>query len=423
MDNNYDVGNKSAVFDKLINNNEKDYQLIKDIKVYPYISDKNKVLDVSNNLNYLLKQLDIDIKYNLMSRKREITIPNTNFLSENIENITLDYITDIALLNHMPVKFLDNHLDVIATQNSYHPIVELLKNNPWDKKPRLDNFLKTIKTTNDPLSHKLIKTWMVAAIAAAHSKDGFTNQGVLTIQGAQNIGKTKWIKSLNPFTDNIDVVKEGAILDPNNKDNILMLASYWIVELGEVDATFRKADIARLKSFITMQSDNVRSPYARKSTILPRRTVYAATVNEENFLADETGNRRWWTISAISIDCEHDFPMTKVWAEVYWEWMEGHLTYLDNEYQDKVNCSNIKHEKVDPLKELLYLTYNFESDPKDWVSSTQILQCLGYDLPQRSESTRIGIILSKIKSIKSKILDGIKLYHMPYKRSSYYSQI
>jgi putative DNA primase/helicase len=75
------------------------------------------------------------------------------------------------------------------------------------------------------------------------------------------------------------VFLEGQTLNPAEKDSVLTAVSHWIVELGELDATFKKADIAQLKAFVTKTSDKVRRPYALKDSSFPRRTVFAGTVN------------------------------------------------------------------------------------------------------------------------------------------------
>ena len=49
-------------------------------------------------------------------------------------------------------------------------------------------------------------------------------------------------------------IKDGITLNPSDKDSVMQCVRNWIVELGELDATFRKSDIASLKSFINIIS-------------------------------------------------------------------------------------------------------------------------------------------------------------------------
>ena len=262
---------------------------------YPEISSRGKVLDTAANLKVLLYAYDVTVRWNNMSRMREITIPEHSFFQDDAENYALCLIKDLALINEMPIIRIDEHLDFIAQQDNFHPIVEQLKQNPWDGIPRLNSFIATLTTTNDSLTYKLLKRWMISAIAAIHTDKGFSASGVLVLAGEQYLGKTQFIKSLDPY--DCDAIKGGATLDPMNKDCVRTLSEFWIAELGELDASFRKADIARLKSYLTESSDKIRLPYARKDSVLKRRTVFAATVNDPQFLIDDTGNRRWWTIS------------------------------------------------------------------------------------------------------------------------------
>ena len=114
---------------------------------------------------------------------------------------------------------------------------------------------------------------MVAAAAPA----GVATQGVLTFSGAQGIGKTTWIMRLMPRK--LDVILTGHTLDTKNKDSVYLALSNLICELGELDATMRKSDIAALKAFVTQQEDKLRRPYMAKESEFVRRTSFCATVN------------------------------------------------------------------------------------------------------------------------------------------------
>ncbi len=409
MTNILEFGNKSKVFDEISRDNKPDpYKVIGDSFLYIDHA-KSKVLDTYRNLEFLLNKFNAIIKYNLMTRQREISLPGYKVFADDAENSCLSFVHFLATVNGMPIKFLDNHLDFLAFKNPYHPVIENVLSKKWDGIPRLDKFTKTLKTMD--IYYPIIKTWMVCAIAAAFSEHGFINQGVLVLQGSQGIGKTRWVKALDPTTSH--AVKEGSILDPGNKDSILLFARHWILEIGELDATFRKADIARLKSFITMEADDARLPYARKNTRLARRSVYVATVNDENFLADDTGNRRWWTIPIESIDLEHGLDMQQVWAEVYDSYVKGHLTYLSKDLQESINQSNELFEKTDPYEESILYNYNWESNTScwRWLNATAIMQELGLKYENKSDAIRFGKILKQLsaKIYSSNKIAGIRI--------------
>ena len=268
-------------------------RVVEGLDQYPHIKETKsgiKILDTYGNLEWLLTHFSAKIRYNRMTRKRETQLPWMTVPADDTHNALLYLITEIATLNDMPIKSIDNHLNMLALSNPYHPIVECIKEKPWDGICRLDDFMLTIKTTKPEFSKKLIRTWMVAAMAAAHSVTGFMNHGVLVLHGKQGMNKTRFVQSLDPI--NCRAIKESAILDPSRKDTFLEFNTFWISELAEIDSVFKKSEMGRLKAFITTTSDYVRSPFARQAEDRARRSAYIATVNVDSFLSDDTGNRR-----------------------------------------------------------------------------------------------------------------------------------
>lgn len=364
---------------------------------YPVLSDNPKnprPLDVRENLEYLLDHFNIDVRYNQMRRVREVDAPGEEFFIEEEENASLHYITDLAIKNGFPYKRIDQHLDAIAWRNAYHPITDwILKGQPSET-PLLDQFIGLLKTTNPELSKVLIRKWMISAVESVFSKRGFSAQGVLVIQGAQGTHKTTFVESLvDPL---LNAVKTGQLLDPSNKDSVLESSNYWIVELGELDATFRKADIARLKAHITKSQDELRRAYARKSSHMARRTVFVATVNESRFFVDETGNRRWWVISLTeAINTRHGLDMQAIWREVYELWLNGETSQLDKDTFDALNESNQQYLFADPFEEKVDVSYYWDRSPCRWMNATEILEEIGYERPNKSDLKRMGDVLAK----------------------------
>lgn len=372
------------------------YKVVTSPLLYPEVEETKKggvkVLDTYKNLEWLLSHFNAVVKFNKMTWSREIEIPGGFIYKDDDQNSALSLVDYIATLNNFPTKKLDQHLTYLSQKSAYHPMAQWIQSKPWDGVPRLDQFCQTIKT-DQLYARDVIKTWMIAGVEAAHSVDGFINQGVLVIQGRQNIGKTIWVKRLD--ATNHQAIKEGAFLDPAQKDSVIMMSSYWIVELGELETIFKKSEIGRLKAFVTSQFDHVRFSYARKPTKMPRRSIYVATVNDEHFLVDESGNRRWWTIRAEAIDLNHELDMQQVWAEAYHFWENGASPYLSKELQELINESNEDHERINPMEELLRKHYDFESTARRKATATDILLELGYINVDKKKATEMGMLIKK----------------------------
>jgi len=263
---------------------------------------------------------------------------------------------------------------------------------------------------------------MISAIAAAFNEKGYASQGALVLQGQQGKGKTFWVSSLDPC--NCNAVKTGALLDPTNKDSLITHASFWIVELGELDGTFKKADTARIKSHLTNFIDTVRAPYAKKNSQYHRRHVYIATVNQKRFLIDDTGNRRWWTIEIESIDLDYlkslkknPGHMQQVWAEAYHLFSNGESPELTNEEFTQLNASNAEYEQIDPFEERVLSYFDWDSPIRSIeMSATEVLVTIGYTQPRVSDATKMGRVLTKLTGTKPTKRSNGNFYLMPGKR-------
>jgi putative DNA primase/helicase len=257
---------------------------------------------------------------------------------------------------------------------------------------------------------------MIGAIAAAFSPTGISAQGVLVFQGPQNLGKTKWFKSLVP--KEIGVIQDGVTLDPKDKDSVKQAVSNWLVELGEVDATFRKSDIAQLKSFLTRDKDVLRRAYAHKESKYPRRTVFFASVNPEFFLADPTGNKRYWTIKCKALDHSHSIDMQQVWAEFYEIYKTGESWYLTPDELDELNENNEQHETHDPITERIQTRLCWDDPESLWIWSTvtDVLYRCGFDRPTQADTSKAGIFLKKNPKVLTKRSNAARLILAPKER-------
>ena len=102
----------------------------------------------------------------------------------------------------------------------------------------------------------------------------------------------------------------------------MQATSKWISELGEIGSTMRK-DMDSVKAFLTKSTDEYRTPYGKASLHYPRMTSFVGTVNDDEFLIDQTGNRRFATIPLpldLVIDYETQikpFNSLQLWSQVY----------------------------------------------------------------------------------------------------------
>lgn len=389
----------------------------------PYITDKGKPLAHLANLAEICKRLRVTIRYNVISKEEEIIIPGQSFSLDNEGNAAIAWLESECSVFQMPTSKLPGFVTYLADRNQYNPVAQWVGSKPWDGVDRLQQLLDTvtIKDADNPdavaLKDTLITRWMVSAVAGAFSPKGVSAHGVLVFQGEQYVGKTKWFKGLVP--EDLNLIKDGVILKPDDRDSVKQAVSFWLVELGELDSTFRKADIAALKAFITNDKDVLRRAYARKESQYARRTVFFGSVNPKQFLHDPTGNRRYWTIEVAHLDHSHNIDMQQVWAQAHNLWISGASIYLTPDEMNALNNHNEDFTATDPVEELISSTYDWECDKSrwiTWVTSTDVLRDCGYERPTKSDTNTAASIMRKLNGGVSKRTGKGLFFLLPPKR-------
>lgn len=366
---------------------------------------RNAPLATIANVQALLDFYGINVGYNLIKKDIEIRIPNLSLLKDNAKSNSLVHIVSLASKHKMPRGGIEEFVEYIASNNPFNPAVRWITSEKWDGNSRLDEFYDTLTTreSDEPLKRTLMKKWMLSAIAAAFSPNGSAGSGILVLQGDQYIGKTKWFKELVPAS--LEITKDGMMLDPKDKDSVYQCVTNWLVELGEVDATFRKADIAHLKAFLTKDTDVLRLAYSRKTSEFARRTVFFASVNQEDYLNDPTGNRRFWTIECHSINHTHGLPMQQIWAEFYELWKKGESHFLTKDELMALNVKNDDFTSRDPFEQMILSKYNLKGNNLTFKSSIDILKALGISVPSARDYSRLCSTMKNLKAYKSRSED------------------
>lgn len=360
---------------------------------FPEFDGKGKPLPTARNLAELLRRIRSTVRYNVIAKNVEILMPGNSYSIDNASSASYSDLKDWAIRARMPLTNFDGALLSCADANQYNPVVTWIESRAWDGVSRLQDLYDTIterETTTLPdgrnLKEVLMRKWLLSAVAAAFLPNGVVARGVLTFQGAQSQGKTHWIKRLAPRE--LAVIKDGLILDPHDKDSVKKCVSKWINELGEVDATFRKSDMPALKGFVSQDSDELRLPYARAESVFPRRTVFFASVNPMRFLKDDSGNTRWWTIKAKTINARHSIDVQQLWAEVYQIYVaEGEgCWHLTQEETEALNTHNHASEEIEPLHEMIDRAFDWEAPELQrtkHMRATEIAIAAGIQFPNK----------------------------------------
>ena len=183
----------------------------------------------------------------------------------------------------------------VAMKNKFHPVRDILDSLVWDGEDHIRNLLPDYLGVEDTeYQYQVMKLWMMGAVSRIY-KPGCKFDYTVIFKGRQGLGKSTFLQLLalndNWFNDSLDS------LDSDKAAQSLM--GSWIIELAELKSLARTAGgVDSVKRFLTATQDKYRVPYERRADIFLRQCVFAGTTNKEDFLQDETGNRRFLIIEA-----------------------------------------------------------------------------------------------------------------------------
>ena len=245
-----------------------------------------------------------------------------------------------------------NHLDMALNlrqgEVSYHPVRNYLEEclKVWDGKERLDTMLRVYCGALGPEKYlaAIGKFWMVAGCARIF-RPGSKHDSMLILEGPQELGKSEFFRILASdewFSDSL-------ISNLGSKDSMTQLEGTWIAELAELSA-FGKTDPKTSKGVLSQRFVKVRKSYRRDEEILFRTTVFCGTSNDDSYLQDRTGNRRYWPARCTRIDLDKlKKDRNQLWGEALNEYRKGGDFYItDPEVRKLAEEEQMKRVPDDP---------------------------------------------------------------------------
>lgn len=209
-------------------------------------------------------------------------------------------------------KIVAEAVQTVARENPFHPVKDYLSGLTWDGIPRTEEWLIRYCGAEDtPFVRAASSRWLISGVARIF-EPGCKVDHVLLLEGEQGVRKSSTLRALVGDDWFIDHVAELG-----SKDSRIDLSGKWVVEMAEMDR-LRGARLERVKAFLVTQVDRFRVPYGRRSEDVRRTCIFAASVNDQTSLTDESGNRRFWPVHCNHWDvAELTAARDQLWAEAY----------------------------------------------------------------------------------------------------------
>lgn len=307
----------------------------------------------------------------------------------------------------------------LAHHNKVSPPATWLESLVWDKQARLDTWLTQTYGVPSDAYHTAVGANWLKGLVKRLIIPGCKFDYVLVLEGKQGIRKSTSLAVLGG-----DWHVE-TVFAPDNKDFFMLFAGNAIVEFSEGE-TLSRTDAKKLKAVITMQHDKYRPPYERSAKDFPRQCVFAMTTNQEQYLKDETGNRRWLPISIeqlVNIDWLKE-NREQLFAEAYYRVIVKSETVYEFPEEETLYQQSLRQTN-DPREEVIANWYYNVLDDKrrakgittrmayieaiqglDQISSTFAKQ-----LDRSEEMVIAGILKESLKLKKHRErLNGVRYY-------------
>ncbi len=223
-----------------------------------------------------------------------------------------------------------------ANKNRIHPPRDYLNGVTWDGQPRLDVWLmgafgaRELTRTDGEYLRLVGRKFMIAAVARIF-EPGCHVDNMIVLEGDQGRGKSTAIRILfgDWFAD--------TQLDLNSKDAMAQLDGVWGYEIGEMDS-FSRAEATKVKGFITSRVDRYRAAFERRTEAHARSTVFIGTTNQDEYLKDPTGARRFWPVR-VNDWVDFDWLRSErdqLWAEAVAHYKKGEHWHVTADEQREI---------------------------------------------------------------------------------------
>lgn len=283
---------------------------------------------------------------------------------------------------------------VVAQKYRFHPIKAYLETLDWDGRPRLDSWLREAFRSQGPIEYveAVSRKVLVAAVARIYDP-GCKFDHMVVLEGNQGEGKSMSLGMLvgqKWFTDSLG--------DIHNKDVVDQMLGKWLIEVSELDS-IRGRDAEAVKAFVSRQVDRVRLSYARRAEDYPRQCIFIGSTNDDEYLTDETGNRRYWPIKVgLARRKWLKENRDQLWAEAKFRYELGEKLYLTKECEAIARGEQEKRFEVDDWESEIRKIV--EKDVKAVHTTTELWRAVNITAaaghPTMYDSKRIGKIMKRL---------------------------
>lgn len=307
------------------------------------------------------------------------------------------------------VDALVRGVSMTAHRNKFHPLRAYLEGLKWDGVKRNHRWLKEVfdadtsgkddaeRQRRDRYIELAGQIFLICMVKLAYEPG---SHYCLILEGMQGAGKSSALRILGGewFCD----TPFSRVGDQNS---YMAIQGAWLYEIAELDA-FNRSETTAIKAFMTQPVDRYREPYERRMKDRPRQTAFTGTTNNDEYLKDETGNRRFFPVRCrtVNLDVLREWR-DQMFAEALHQWRNGAKPYPAREDERIYFAPEQEAREIgDPWAEKIYRFLYQDADGCLLTKVTVydiLTRAIGMTADKidgnRSMATRVGKVMKRLK--------------------------
>lgn len=305
---------------------------------------------------------------------------------------------------------------LVAERNTFDSAQVWLNRLEWDGVPRVAGFLPAYLATEDTPYTQAVGCYLWTALAGRVLDPGCKADMAPVLVGKQGARKSSAVAAMVPSTDFFAEVSFGEKEDDLSRK----MRGRLIAELAELKGLHsRESD--HVKAWITKRYEDWTPKYREFNTKFPRRLVFVGTTNRDEFLSDDTGNRRWLPVRVgdqIDVDGIAKDRL-QLWAEARAMWLESGVAYhraeaLANDVHAEYMIRDAWFPFVQKWLEEEDAISGEKPSSREFLRVSEVLQeALRMDAKncKRADEMRVGAVLRDLGYFRvRKMADGVREY-------------
>lgn len=200
---------------------------------------------------------------------------------------------------------------MVSEEQTFDSAMVWLKDLSWDGVPRVEGFFEHYFGAEESDYMKACSLYLWTALAGRGMVPGIKADMVPILIGEQGTLKSSSVAAMVPSPDFFVEVS----FQERDDDLARKMRGRLLAEIGELRGLHSR-ELESIKAFITRTHESWVPKYREFATSYPRRLVFIGTTNQSEFLADETGNRRFLPIKTQKAKIEAiKNDRLQLWAE------------------------------------------------------------------------------------------------------------